>query len=226
MVDVRRVFRGSRFRRGWRVSALVAWVTSLAVLFTQGIAPSYAGIRVSTFGSSDTVRMEVLEWSAGIPTRVAAYVSDHLEPVTTSIDPSIVRNARWIESGKSRGWTQGKLLLDAARLPASLDVTYRNADSGLDVIASDPANPANTLSIRVPAGDTASPENWIPVIVAAIAVLAILSCAGLAAARDESCASAAKTACGDSGVKCVTSPAHCGLGSCRYQCKGDGGSCD
>jgi hypothetical protein len=226
MIDVRRVVRGLRFRKGWRASALVAWMTSLAVLFAQGISPSYAGITVTKLGSPEALRMQVLERSAGVPTKVAAYIADAPEPVITSIDPGIARNARWTVSGKNNGWTQGRAQLDAPGLPRTLDVSYRSTEAGLDVITSDPANPANTLSLRVSPGEAAAPEVWIPIIAIAAAILAVLACSGASAIRDESCADAAKKTCGERGVKCVTSSQYCGFGSCSYYCQGDSGSCE
>ena len=226
MIDVRRQARGSRFRAGWRLSALVAWVTTVAVLFAQGIAPSYAEISVSTIGSADSVRMDILAWRAGMPSRVATYLPDRMDPVVTDVDPAMLRGARLVEKGTSGGWTYGALLTAGGALPATMDVSYRQTPSGLDTVTTNPADPTRTIAIHMPPPGPEEPQVIDPITWTVLALLAYAVCTAAEAVRDASCASSAKKACGDSGVKCVTSGAFCGLGACRYHCKGDEGSCD
>lgn len=226
MIDVRSRVRGSRFRSGWRLSALIAWATTVAVLFAQGIVPSYAGISVSTIGSSDTVHMNIVEWHAGVPSKVAAYLPDRSEPIVTDIDPAVIRSARLVETGISGGWTHGTVIMSGGTLPPAIDVSYRQTASGLDAVTSDPADPFRTISIHVPPPSAQDPQVLPlgPIVFALLA--AVAACAVLEYARDQSCATAAKKTCGDQGVKCTTTPGTCGIGSCRIHCNGDQGSCD
>jgi len=163
MIDVRRQARGSRFRAGWRLSALVAWVTTVAVLFAQGIAPSYAEISVSTIGSADSVRMDILAWRAGMPSRVAAYLPDRMDPVVTDVDPAMLRGARLVEKGTSGGWTYGALLTAGGALPATMDVSYRQTPSGLDTVTTNPADPTRTIAIHMPPPGPEEPQVIDPI---------------------------------------------------------------
>jgi hypothetical protein len=207
------------------VPAFFAWVTAIAVLVFQGVVPSYAGISVTKFGSSDVLRINVMESRGGLATKVAAFLPGGVETVVREIDPSIFSRARWIPAGSQGGWTQGKLSVPSGNGYIDYNLTYRGSGDGLEAIASESGNPGQSFAIDASNSGSESPM-MDPGTITLFIILAAALCAISADVHDSSCGRAAKNTCGDKGVKCVNSGSVCGIGGCYYLCSGELGDCN
>lgn len=203
-----------------RLPAPLVWVTALAVLITQGVGPSYAGIAVSAFGSSAIVRLSVLDWANGVPTRVAAYLPGQAQPVVRTIDPELVRSAVWTETGTEGAWRQARVTIPGMPENGTYDVAYRGDGAGLEMFATPDGNPEGALHLQADGEPSVQTPDFWPYLAA------LLTCALINDVMQQRCLGQAQGTCGKNNVKCANFSGFCGFGSCTVQCKGSPDSCN
>lgn len=221
MKAIRSFLSHPRTRAPRRLPAPVVWGTALAVLFSQAVAPSYAGIAVTTLGSSAVVHLSVLEWADGVPTRVEAFLPDRADPVVTTIDPDVVRRAVWTETAAEGAWRRGRVTIPGTPGHGTYDLAFRTTETGGEAFASPAGDPGGALHLELDGRESVPMTDNVAYYLAAL-----LACALIADLMQQRCFGSAKETCGAGNVKCANYTGGCGVGSCTIQCKGSPDSCD